>query len=231
MSGRQDHVILFEKEDGGFEFCPMASWLGASHRPAPAAPNNGADMLDDLRRALRNVGWELRLVLGRILLFKPDGRTAGGRDDAVIESISVNAGCPDPRKTPEAVRTEVGVERYVRTELRPRIFRPGPGLNTVSRGGEAAGEDRAGGMRSFDVSAEDSGGPIAVIEFKVGIATSREIACVLSYMDAIAAATGKPVLGVLIAGGFHKRIVLATRAMPAPQLRRRSFQFSFAAVN
>lgn len=188
-------------------------------------------MLDDLRSALRNVGWELRLVLDRILLHKPGDGAAGVRGGAVAEGISMNTGRLDARKTMDAVRTEASIERYVRTELRPRTSGPGPALTVGSRGAEAAGDDRAGGMRSFDVSAEDTDGRIAVIEFKVGIATSREIACVLSYMDAIATATGKPVLGVLIAGGFHKRIVLATRAVPAPQPSKRSFQFSFEAVN
>ena len=86
----------------------MDAWLGASRRTAPAVPDDGADMLDDLR-----------LVLDRILLFKPGDGAAGIRGGAVTEGISMSTGRLDARKTMDAVRAEASVERYVRTELRP----------------------------------------------------------------------------------------------------------------
>lgn len=55
----------------------------------------------------------------------------------------------------------------------------------------------------FDISTGNTSGKIAVVEFRVGIATSRVSARALYYMASFAAATGKPVPGILVAGGYH----------------------------
>lgn len=209
----------------------MTSWLGVDRRDTSATPEHSIDVLDELARALLKVGWELRLVMGRMLLCEPGDRKARGNDGGLPEGVPAFAGRVDPHKDGGPTRTTLSIERYLRTELRAKAVRREPDPKVEGSDMGRIPESRAPEAGGFEVSAEDSGGLVAVVEFKVGIATSRVIAQVLSYMDAIAAATGKPVLGILVAGGFHKRVVLATRAVSTLRQSKNSFQFSFAAVN
>jgi len=50
-------------------------------------------------------------------------------------------------------------------------------------------------------------------------------------MGSISAADGKPVRGILVAGDFHKRIILAAKAIPNLILKKYSFQFTFSDIS
>jgi len=40
----------------------------------------------------------------------------------------------------------------------------------------------------------------------------------------------KPIRGIRVAGDFHKKVVLAAKAVPTLELKKYSFQFTFAPV-
>ena len=71
---------------------------------------------------------------------------------------------------------------------------------------------------------------IVVIELKAGTASPEVVAQVLAYMGTVTEADNRPARGILVAGDFHKRVVLASRAISNLDLKRYSFQFKFSGV-
>jgi hypothetical protein len=49
-------------------------------------------------------------------------------------------------------------------------------------------------------------------------------------MGTLAEVDNKPVRGILVAGDFHKRVILASRAISNLELKKYSFQFKFDTV-
>lgn len=225
MGKRQSHYVVIKKEDGGLEFYPMKPWLRKNRHYLPSGMDPDANTSHELRRALKGNGWGLEMQDDRVLLIKPD-------DDGDISFVDEVLGTPsdieEDQSSEDAIEaTEVtfGLERDLQAALRANIDQLEPGLKVIDDGKERVTE--AG---RIDITAKDPHGNIVVIELKAGTATPQVIAQVLAYMGAVAETDGKPVRGILVAGDFHKRVVLATRAVPNLQLRRYSFQFSFEAV-
>jgi RecB family endonuclease NucS len=93
------------------------------------------------------------------------------------------------------------------------------------------GSERVTDAGRIDITARDQGGHSVVIELKAGQDQPEAVAQILAYMYAIAESDHKPVRGILVAGDFHKRVVLAARAVPNLELKKYSFQFSFKTVS
>ena len=226
MSKRQSHYIVLKKEDGGLEFYPMKPWLRKNRQYLPSGMDPDVNTSHELRRALKRKGWGLEIEDDRVLLIKPsdDGDTTFaseilGNNPDTEEDLS-------PEEAIEATEVIFGLEQDLQSTLRANINQLESGLKIIDDGKERVTE--AG---RIDITAEDPHGNVVIIELKAGTATPQVIAQVLAYMGAVAEADGKPVRGILVAGDFHKRIVLATRAVPNLQLRKYSFQFSFEPVN
>jgi hypothetical protein len=225
MSKRQSHNVVLKKEDGGLEFYPMKPWLRKNRQHLPAGFDPDVNTSHELRRALKSIGWGLEIEQDRVLLIKPsdDGDTTFasdilGNDPETEEGLS-------PEETFEETEVTFGLERDLQSALRANIGQLETGLRIIDDGKERVTE--AG---RIDITAEDLHGNVVVIELKAGTATPQVIAQVLAYMGAVSEIDVKPVRGILVAGDFHKRVVLATRAVPNLQLKRYSFQFSFEAV-
>ena len=128
--------------------------------------------------------------------------------------------------TPEAVATaeaiSFGLERDLQLALRKNIEQLEPGLKIVDSGTERTVE--AG---RIDITAEDAEGRLVVIELKAHFAQPGDIAQVLAYMGTISNDDQKPVRGILVAHGFHRRVVWAAQAVPNVQLKEYSFRFLF----
>jgi RecB family endonuclease NucS len=81
----------------------------------------------------------------------------------------------------------------------------------------------------IDITAADPNGNSVVVELKAGIASPDVVAQVLAYMGSIADADKRPVRGIIVAGDFHKKVILASRAIGNLELKKYSFQFKFDA--
>ena len=89
------------------------------------------------------------------------------------------------------------------------------------------GKERIVESGRIDIAAGDSSGRSVVIELKAGIASPLVVAQVLAYMGSIAEADGKLVRGIIVAGDFHKKVILAARVLPNLELKKYSFLFTF----
>ena len=122
-----------------------------------------------------------------------------------------------------AAAVTFGLERDLQSALRGNIEQLEPGLKIVDGGAERTAE--AG---RIDITAEDAEGRLVVIELKAHFAQPGDIAQVLAYMGTISDDEQKPVRGILVAHGFHRRIVWAAQAVPNLQLKEYSFRFLFS---
>lgn len=226
MGKRQSHYVVIEKEGGGLEFYPMKPWLrkNPQYLPAGMAPDDNTS--HELRRALKSNGWGLEMQDDRVLLIKPNDDGDISFADEILGNSSDTEEDLGTEEAIEATEVTFGLERDLQAALRANIGQLESGLKVIDDGKERVTE--AG---RIDITAKDSHGNIVVIELKAGTATPQVIAQVLAYMGAVAETDGKPARGILVAGDFHKRVVLATRAVPNLQLRRYSFQFSFEEVH
>jgi RecB family endonuclease NucS len=125
----------------------------------------------------------------------------------------------------ESFEITFGLEKDLQAALRSNIEQLEQGLVIVDGGAERT--TRAGRL---DILAQDDDGNLVVIELKAGRATSGSIEQVLSYMSAVEEEDGKSVRGLIVAGAFSDRIILAARAVPKLNLVTYSFQFSFSTI-
>ena len=126
----------------------------------------------------------------------------------------------------QAEEITFGLERDLQKALRANIEQLETGLKISDGGNERSTE--AG---RIDITAIDKEEKIVVIELKAGTAAPESIAQILSYMGVLAESEGKPTRGILIAGDFHRRTILASHAVPNLELRKYSFQFKFDKVS
>ncbi len=115
------------------------------------------------------------------------------------------------------------LERDLQNALKKNIEQIEQGLKIVDGGSERTVE--AG---RIDITAKDNNGIFVVIELKAGMSKSKDIAQIASYMTSIREEEKQnDVRGILIAGDFEKRVVLAARIIPNLKLLRYSFSFGF----
>lgn len=125
----------------------------------------------------------------------------------------------------DALEMTFGLERDLQTALRSNLEQLEPGLRITDGGKELTTE--AGRV---DITAEDHEGTLVVVELKAGTARPDCVAQVLSYMGALAERERRRVRGILVAGDFPPRVVLAARAVPEFQLKRYTFRFLFEGI-
>lgn len=114
-------------------------------------------------------------------------------------------------------------ERDLQKALRKNIGQLDLALTIVDGGSEQTVD--AG---RIDITAKASDGALVVIELKTGKADLRAIGQILSYMGTVNSDTDRDVRGILVAGGFDPRVVMAARAVPNLSLKEYSFQFAFS---
>ncbi|HUV39894.1 MAG TPA: endonuclease NucS domain-containing protein, partial [Planctomycetota bacterium] len=125
----------------------------------------------------------------------------------------------------EAEEITFALERDMQSALRANITQLEAGLKIID-----GGKERTTEAGRIDITAMDDQGNVVVVELKAGRAGQKVITQVLAYMGAVAETDAKPVRGIIVAGDFHKQVVLASRAVPTLQLRRYTFHFSFQPV-
>jgi RecB family endonuclease NucS len=124
----------------------------------------------------------------------------------------------------EASEATFGLERDLQRELRSNIQQLESGLQIIDDG-----KERITDAGRIDITARDTDNVTVVIELKAGTAAPEALTQLLAYMGAIKQ-DQKPTRGILIAGGFHRRVVFAAQAVPNIQLRRYQVHFTFGAV-
>ena len=219
------HLIVVKKIDGTPEVQPMKEWL----RQNPSNIPEGLDASDNtsyqLRRALRKIGWELEELPDRVLLIKPDeNNDTSYADSALSENADMEDGY-DAEEIIEAAEITFGLERDLQVALRAKIDQLEPGLKISDGGKEKTTE--AG---RIDITAIDSQNNTVIIELKAGVAQPESVTQLLAYMGSVSVNDRKLVRGILVAGDFHKKVILASRAIPNLQLKKYSFQFTFESV-
>jgi len=123
----------------------------------------------------------------------------------------------------EAGEITVGLERDLQAMLRQRIEELEPGLRITD-----GGKERTVEAGRIDITAEDKTGKVVAVELKAGTAKPDSITQVLAYMACLKEKEeSKSVRGILVAGDFNERVLLAARAVPNLKLKQYSVRFSF----
>ena len=201
----------------------MKAWLRDNSEFVPV----GLDATDStsyaLRRGLRKAGWEREDLDDRVLVIRPeDGDTSYA--DGLLSDDS-NGDTRADEAVEEAEEITFGLERDLQKAVRTNVSQLEPGLEVVD-----GGRERRTDAGNIDITAKDAEGQIVVVELKAGTANPDAVAQILSYMTAVAEKDGAPVRGIIVAGEFHKRVVMAARAVPGLTLKRYAFQFRFEQV-
>lgn len=218
------HFIVLKSADGEAETYPMKEWLRQHPQYIPEGLDARDSTTSQLRIALRKKGWEREELNDRVLLIKPEnGDTSFA--DKLVEDESEMDEVTYSEKIEEAEEITFGLERDLQSALRVNIEKLEAGLKIIDEG-----KERSTQAGRIDITAEDSYGNIVIIELKAGTASPEVVAQILAYMGAISEAEKKPVRGILIAGDFHKRVILASRAVSTLELKKYSFQFKFESV-
>ena len=222
------HSIVLKKPDGSLGIYPMRQWLRDNPQHLPEGMSADIDTSHELRRALKNSGWKLDERFDKVLLIKPsdEGDTSFADElDELLDSHSEIEESYYEEGVAKAKEVTFRLERDLQSALRDNIEQLEPGLRIIDEG-----KERATDAGRIDITAMDTGENIVVVELKTGTASPEAIAQVLAYMGAVVETDNKPVRGILVAGDFHKRVVLAARAVPNLRLEKYSFQFTFKPV-
>ena len=114
------------------------------------------------------------------------------------------------------------LESDLQRALRANIEQLESGLQIID-----GGTERTVGAGRIDITAEDSGGNLVVVELKAVQAEYGHVAQLLSYMGSIENPHAKPIRGVLVAPSFHHRTIDAAKAVPNISLKAYTVQFTF----
>lgn len=222
----KEHWVIVKDQDGAAVPYRMKEWLRQHPDHVPVGLDATSSTSHELRRGLRHNGWIMQEQDNKVLLIRPDEN-----DDVAYANGIELAGTDtedegdNEKEILEAEEITFGLERDMQKALRANIAQLEPGLTIIDEGKEKTTE--AG---RIDITAKDEQGNIVVIELKAGKATPDVIAQILSYMGALGETGDGKIRGLLVAGDFHKRVILASRATPNLQLKKYSFQFSFSDV-
>lgn len=213
------HYAVVKSSDGGTAMHPLKEWV--RQHPELNIPEGTTH---EVRRALRQRGWQMDMQADRVLLIQPDegGGTAYAStllDEADESAIADSEGVADIDAIQEI---KFGLERDMQRALRQNIEQLEKGLRIID-----GGKERTTEAGRIDITAIDANGNLVVIELKAGMASPAVISQILAYMTTVADAEHKSVRGIVVASEFHKQVVLAAQSLPTVQLKTYSVQFAF----
>ncbi len=219
------HLVVSKGSEGSISTYPLKQWLRENPDNLPAGMHPDDNTSHGLRNGLKKTGWRLQFTPTEVLVIQPDELGDTSYADELVEEKEDQYGESIEQDLEDVGEITFGLERDLQTALRSNIEQLEPGLSIVDAGVERS--TRAG---RIDITSKDSQGNTVVIELKAGRASSDVIAQVLSYMSAIAETENNPVRGMIVAGDFSQRVILAAKAVPNLSLVKYSFQFSFKRI-
>lgn len=214
------HFVLLQNPDGSVGKFRMKQWLREHPDELPPGMDATDNTAHQLRGGLAKRGWRLEILPDEVHVIRPD-RT-GGTAYAEQTDYATSEPSQDVLEEEEAEEITFGLERDLQNALRGNIEQLEVGLRIADHGRERTVE--AG---RIDITAVDNRDTRVIIELKAGLAGPSVVAQTLAYMGSVAAEDGRPVRGIIVAGDFHKKVILASRATPNLQLRKYSIQFKF----
>lgn len=219
------HFVAFKNPDGKVEIHPMKGWLRENAQHLPKGMDAGENTSYQLRRALVKNGWELEELSDKVLLIRPneDGDTSFVYD--LLGKVADAEDENDEEAFAEAEAVTFGLEYDLQAALRTNIEQLEQGLKIID-----GGKERTTEAGRIDITAVDLKDNIVVIELKAGMAQPESIAQILAYMGSVSETDQKPVRGILVAGDFHKKVILAARNVTSLELKKYSFLFNFESV-
>lgn len=222
----KEHWVIVKDTNGTAVRYRMKEWLRQHPEHLPVGLDPTSSTSHELRRGLRHNGWVMQEQENKVLLLLPyeNGDVAYANEIMLTDADSDDEG-GNEKEILEAEEITFGLERDMQKALRVNIAQLEPGLTIIDGGKEKTTE--AG---RIDITAKDEQDNIVVIELKAGKATPDVIAQILSYMGVVGETGDSKVRGLLVAGDFHKRVVLASKAIPNLRLKKYSFQFSFSDI-
>jgi hypothetical protein len=215
------HFAITKNPDGTPNISPLREWFRVNAKDIQGASDFENSTSHEIRRFLKKKGWEMEESTTRVLMIRPDEKG----DISYADTLFDDEDDTQEDELAEAQEVTFGLERDMQAALRANIAQLESGLQIIDGGKEQVTE--AG---RIDITACDDKGQIVVIELKAGDAPQTVITQILAYMTAVTEKDNKPVRGILVAGDFDKRIVLAARAIPNISLKKYSFQFTFESV-
>ena len=214
------HYVVIQSQDGKSEKHRMKQWLRDHPESVPGVdPFDRKNNAHKLRDALVKQGWKLDERSDEVLLIEPNDRGELG------SAGKLEGGSQNESEVADAKGITFGLERDLQVALRGNIGQLEPGLTIVDNGNERTTE--AG---RIDITARDRSGRLVAVELKAGAARPDAITQLAAYMGALGESGEEDVRGILVAGDFHRNIVLAARAIPDLTLRRYTFEFRFEKV-
>ena len=223
---KKPHFVVIKSSSGDGQKFPLKQWLRKNTQEIPSKMDPDVDTSHQLRRGLKRNGWILQILENEILVVQPDESGNFSYADDLLEfEIDEEEEKSGSQEYEESSEITFGLERDLQLALRSDITQLNNGFEIIDNGIER--NTRAG---RIDITASDSEGRVVVVELKVGRPNSSVVAQVLSYMAAIKEEENKLVRGLVVAGDFSDRVVLAAQAVPNLDLYKYSFQFSFTKV-
>ena len=219
----KSHYVLIAGPSGKAATHSLKQWLRENPEENPPGMHPDENTSHELRRGLKKLGWRLQFTPSEVLIIKPDHQGGTSYADELIDAKD-----EEDFETPlvndeNASELTFGLERDLQSALRSNIEQLEAGLRIIDRGKERTTE--AG---RIDIVAEDRDGNLVVVELKAGQANSKVIAQVLAYMSSVADEDKRSVRGIIVAGEFSDRVVLAAKAVPNLDLRKYTYQFTFS---
>jgi hypothetical protein len=222
---RKRHLVVLQGADNQPIVRLMQEWVRQNPQELPAG-HSGRGTSHELRAALKKQGWHVEELEDKVLVVKPGSEGGISYAQALLDDdIALSEAASDEEVLEFAEEFTFGLERDLQAALRTNLEQLEPGL-TIADGGQ----ERSVEAGRIDITAQDSSGTLVAIEIKAGTALPESVAQVLAYMSCLSQTNGCPARGILIAGGFHERVVQAARSVPTLQLHKYTFQFRFQRV-
>jgi hypothetical protein len=221
----RSHFVVVADENGQPSKHPLKRWLRDNPSENPPGLHPSENTSHALRGGLKKLGWKLEFAPNEVLIIKPDAQGQTAYSDELVEEADIEDSPEASEALEESAELQFGLEKDLQLALRADIGQLDPGLSMIDGGTEFST-----GAGRVDILAKDAQGTTVVVELKAGRADTRVIAQVLAYMTTVAAEKSMPVRGIIVAGDFDERVVLAARAVPNLELKRYSYQFKFDQV-
>lgn len=221
----RSHFVVVPDENGQPLKYPLKHWLRDNPQENPPGIHPNENTSHELRRGLKKRGWKLEYTPDEVLIIKPNSDGDTSYAEELVEEADVEGSREASDEFEESAELKFGLERDLQVALRSDISQLERGMSIIDGGSEYS--TPAG---RIDILAEDSEGRMVVVELKAGRAGPNVIAQILAYMTTIASEKNRPFRGIIVAGDYDERVVLASRAVPNLELKRYSYQFKFDKV-